>query len=150
MPYLSVPRQRHAHNTLKWLIRRQQGRKIDDNTVFLTWGTGAETLPNLTDYDPEVNWCQRLPFHRSKHYSGSAVADGSHGFESRLLTELEEQARESGREVSTGSYCNGTRFNHRQRQGFHRILSGVDIPDYLNNLRYWYDSCKWPLSDGGR
>ena len=138
-----------AHNALKWLIRRQ-GRYLDQSTVLLTWGTGAEKLPDLTDFDPEDEFAS-MPEKAARQVrtlarQAEAVADGSQGYESRLLTELAEQAREKKergeRSDAVVMVLDSTSGNGRASIAYYQEL---DITDYLNNLLFWYGSCKWPL-----
>lgn len=139
-----------AHNTLKWLIRRQ-GRYLDRNTVLLTWGTGAEILPDITEFDPEDDEFAPLPEEtkpqvRTMARQAKAVADGSHGYDNRLLKELEEEAREKRargeHSEAVVMVLDSTTGNGRASIAYYQEL---DILDYLQNLRYWYNTCKWPM-----
>jgi len=147
---VSVEATLKAHNTLKWLIRRQ-GRYLDRNTVLLTWGTGAEILPDITKYDPEDDEFAPLPEEtkpqvRTMARQAKAVADGSHGYDNRLLKELEEEAREKRargeHSEAVVMVLDSTTGNGRASIAYYQEL---DILDYLQNLRYWYNTCKWPM-----
>lgn len=134
-----------AHSALKWLTRRQ-GTYLGANTLFLAWDTGGALLPDLIRTDPADmdEWDE--PEEEGRQADtweplGKALADGSHGYESRLLRELDQKDRGELSSVVV-MVLDSASGKGRTAIAYYQEL---DMRDYLKNLTHWYLTCRWRI-----
>ena len=134
-----------AHAALKWLIKRQGGW-LGKSSVVVAWDTGGGELPNIVTYDPadpaEGDYEEGRPPVDTWFQLGKAVADGSRGYESRLLRELGAKAREEFPSSVVVMALDSASGKGRAAVVYYQEL---DLPCYLQNLQHWYSSCRWKI-----
>jgi CRISPR-associated protein Csd1 len=141
-----------AHSALKWLNNRQ-GWHIDSTTFFLAWDTGVSMLPEINTYDPADDPADEFDEPETSARLadtwvplGKALAAGSAGYEGKQLQELSVKSQEALSDVVI-LFLESPTGKGRVSVAYEQELHAHD---YIDNLNYWYSTCRWPFSRGGK
>jgi CRISPR-associated protein Csd1 len=130
-----------AHNAWKWLAARQ-GKYVFGMT-FVAWDTYGFMLPDIMEDEPDDDEDgEEGPKTADTNTAlGNSVASGISGYWSRKLAEYEQAQPEELSTVVMMAIDSATG-KGRASIVYYQELNGRD---YLENLMYWYKSCKWVL-----
>lgn len=135
---ISYEASQKAHNALKWLIQRQNGRNCIDSKVFIFWGTKLEKVPYILGNSREVanGWKNEIEekinleadiavqFQRAiKGYKGEIIQDTQ-------LTILGLDAATTGRLAVI--YLK--EYNGKQ-----------ECDKLIDNIEAWHKTCRWNI-----
>lgn len=136
-----------AHNAWKWLAARQ-GTHVFGMT-FAAWDTRGFQLPNPAESNPEEDEEDEEGEPRpadTKVVFGNSVAGAVGGYWSCKLKEYAAMEREELSTVVLMAIDSATG-KGRASIVYYQELGGKD---YLENLMYWYQSCKWTIGRTGK
>lgn len=136
-----------AHNAWKWLAARQ-GTHVFGMT-FAAWDTRGFQLPNPAESNPEEDEEDEEGEPRpadTKVVFGNSVAGAVGGYWSCKLKEYTAMEKEELSTVVLMAIDSATG-KGRASIVYYQELGGKD---YLENLMYWYQSCKWTIGRTGK